>query len=208
MLAQPQPATPHPRGPCCCCHHLLLLAAVIAWHRHGDASLARVPEGQPDQHEPGGQHICVDARPRTQVRGSDAARALTRVRPQQAGTACSTRQRAWPACVCHTVLHTPSLILAPSLTPFRAPRAKLDSNPALTDFCTALEAAVIETIEAGHMTKDLAICVHGTTKVRGRPPAGCGRCWLLAQRRCRCSAALQRAACAPNTASPAARSLR
>lgn len=27
------------------------------------------------------------------------------------------------------------------------------------------QAAVIETIEAGHMTKDLAICVHGTTKV-------------------------------------------
>ena len=24
-----------------------------------------------------------------------------------------------------------------------------------------MEAAVIETIEAGHMTKDLAICVHG-----------------------------------------------
>ncbi len=28
-----------------------------------------------------------------------------------------------------------------------------------------LESAVIETIESGKMTKDLAICVHGTTKV-------------------------------------------
>lgn len=28
-----------------------------------------------------------------------------------------------------------------------------------------LERAVIETIEEGHYTKDLAICVHGTTKV-------------------------------------------
>jgi isocitrate dehydrogenase len=28
-----------------------------------------------------------------------------------------------------------------------------------------LEAAVIETIEAGKMTKDLAVCVHNTTKV-------------------------------------------
>jgi isocitrate dehydrogenase len=28
-----------------------------------------------------------------------------------------------------------------------------------------LEAAVIETIEKGSMTKDLAICVHGTSKV-------------------------------------------
>lgn len=44
-------------------------------------------------------------------------------------------------------------------------RAKLDSNAALAEWCTALEAAVIETIEAGKMTKDLAICVHGTTRV-------------------------------------------
>lgn len=46
-----------------------------------------------------------------------------------------------------------------------AHRAKLDSNAALTEFCSDLEAAVIETIESGNMTKDLAICVHGTTKV-------------------------------------------
>jgi isocitrate dehydrogenase len=44
-------------------------------------------------------------------------------------------------------------------------RAKLDSNAALAEFCSDLEAAVIETIESGKMTKDLAICVHGTTKV-------------------------------------------
>lgn len=30
----------------------------------------------------------------------------------------------------------------------------------------SLEAAVIETIEAGKYTKDLAICVHGTTSVQ------------------------------------------
>jgi len=46
-----------------------------------------------------------------------------------------------------------------------AHRAKLDSNDELRTFCDSLEAAVIETIEAGAMTKDLAICVHGTTKV-------------------------------------------
>lgn len=44
-------------------------------------------------------------------------------------------------------------------------RAKLDSNAELTEWCNSLEAAVIETIEAGKMTKDLAICVHGTTRV-------------------------------------------
>jgi isocitrate dehydrogenase len=44
-------------------------------------------------------------------------------------------------------------------------RAKLDNNAALAEFCADLEAAVIETIEQGKMTKDLAICVHGTTKV-------------------------------------------
>jgi hypothetical protein len=38
-------------------------------------------------------------------------------------------------------------------------------GPDLLKFCGDLEAAVIKTVEAGHMTKDLAICVHGTTKV-------------------------------------------
>ena len=46
-----------------------------------------------------------------------------------------------------------------------AHRAKLDGNDALLQWSHDLEAAVISTIEAGHMTKDLAICVHGTTKV-------------------------------------------
>lgn len=46
-----------------------------------------------------------------------------------------------------------------------AHRAKLDANDALLAWSHDLEAAVISTIEAGHMTKDLAICVHGTTKV-------------------------------------------
>lgn len=67
-------------------------------------------------------------------------------------------------------------------------RAKLDHNRRLSAFCSDLEAAVIKTIEAsgagsagmpaqgptpfsppplqnGHMTKDLAILVHNTTKV-------------------------------------------
>ena len=44
-------------------------------------------------------------------------------------------------------------------------RAKLDDNEKLATFSHDLERAVIETIEAGFYTKDLAICVHGTTKV-------------------------------------------
>lgn len=43
-------------------------------------------------------------------------------------------------------------------------RAKLDQNVALEKFCHTLEAAVIQTVESGVMTKDLAICVHGTNK--------------------------------------------
>ncbi len=35
----------------------------------------------------------------------------------------------------------------------------------LARFCGDLEKAVIKTVEQGAMTKDLAICVHGTTKV-------------------------------------------
>ncbi len=36
-------------------------------------------------------------------------------------------------------------------------RARLDGNDALNDFALALEAVCVETVEAGHMTKDLAI---------------------------------------------------
>lgn len=41
-------------------------------------------------------------------------------------------------------------------------RGKLDENHALVDFAQRLERACIETVENGTMTKDLAICVHGS----------------------------------------------
>ena len=44
-------------------------------------------------------------------------------------------------------------------------RASLDNNDALQKFCESLEKATVDTIEAGSYTKDLAICVAGTTKV-------------------------------------------
>ena len=44
-------------------------------------------------------------------------------------------------------------------------RAKLDNNHELTAFSQKLEAAVIESVEQGFMTKDLAICVHNTNDV-------------------------------------------
>ena len=47
-----------------------------------------------------------------------------------------------------------------------AHRADLDGNDALKKFCESLEKATIDTIEAGDYTKDLAICVAGTNKVR------------------------------------------
>lgn len=40
-------------------------------------------------------------------------------------------------------------------------RGKLDQNEALINFCNALESVCIETVEAGFMTKDLAVCIHG-----------------------------------------------
>merc|ERR1712125_116096 len=43
-----------------------------------------------------------------------------------------------------------------------AHRAKLDKNDELAKFCTALEQVCIETVEAGFMTKDLALCIHGS----------------------------------------------
>ena len=42
-----------------------------------------------------------------------------------------------------------------------AHRAKLDSNPELTKFCAKLEAACIDTVKGGIMTKDLALAIHG-----------------------------------------------
>lgn len=42
-----------------------------------------------------------------------------------------------------------------------AHRGKLDGNDALVDFCQKLEQVCVETVEAGEMTKDLAILVHG-----------------------------------------------
>ena len=38
-------------------------------------------------------------------------------------------------------------------------RAKLDQNTALQDFAETLERVIVETVEAGHMTKDLALLV-------------------------------------------------
>ncbi|CAB3363343.1 Hypothetical predicted protein [Cloeon dipterum] len=43
-------------------------------------------------------------------------------------------------------------------------RAKLDNNAALKNFAEKLEEVCVETIEAGFMTKDLAICVKGMAK--------------------------------------------
>ncbi len=41
-----------------------------------------------------------------------------------------------------------------------AHRGKLDDNQALIDFCGALEAVCIHTVESGKMTKDLALLIH------------------------------------------------
>ena len=40
-------------------------------------------------------------------------------------------------------------------------RAKLDENAELLNFCKKLEEVCVETVEAGEMTKDLAMLVHG-----------------------------------------------
>merc|ERR1719263_2238136 len=44
-------------------------------------------------------------------------------------------------------------------------RAEFDNNEALKVFSATLERTIIETVEAGHMTKDLTILVKGTMKV-------------------------------------------
>ena len=46
-------------------------------------------------------------------------------------------------------------------------RAKLDNNELLLKFCQTLEKSIVDTVERGHMTKDLAICVHGNNVKEG-----------------------------------------
>ncbi|CAH0556167.1 unnamed protein product [Brassicogethes aeneus] len=45
-------------------------------------------------------------------------------------------------------------------------RAKLDGNAELAKFADTLEKVCVDTIEAGHMTKDLAICIKGMNNVQ------------------------------------------
>ncbi len=47
-------------------------------------------------------------------------------------------------------------------------RGKLDGNQDLINFCHALEAVCIETVESGKMTKDLAVCIHGNKVEHGK----------------------------------------
>ncbi len=46
-------------------------------------------------------------------------------------------------------------------------RGKLDGNQKLIDFSNALEEVCVETVEAGKMTKDLAVCIHGNDVKHG-----------------------------------------
>jgi isocitrate dehydrogenase len=41
-------------------------------------------------------------------------------------------------------------------------RANLDANSELKRFALALEQVCVETVESGKMTKDLALCIHGS----------------------------------------------
>jgi isocitrate dehydrogenase len=41
-------------------------------------------------------------------------------------------------------------------------RGKLDKNEELINFAHALEKVCVETVESGKMTKDLAVCIHGS----------------------------------------------
>ncbi|CAG9330294.1 unnamed protein product [Blepharisma stoltei] len=45
-------------------------------------------------------------------------------------------------------------------------RAQLDNNLQLKHFCDMLERVVIQTVEGGKMTKDLALCIHGSNMRR------------------------------------------
>jgi isocitrate dehydrogenase (NADP) (EC 1.1.1.42) len=58
-------------------------------------------------------------------------------------------------------------------------RGKLDNNQALIDFCNTLESVCIETVESGKMTKDLAICIHGSKVEHGNTTCIQKNSWTL-----------------------------
>jgi isocitrate dehydrogenase len=45
-------------------------------------------------------------------------------------------------------------------------RGKFDGNHPLVDFAHKLEKVCVDTVESGKMTKDLAICIHGSSAGR------------------------------------------
>ncbi len=47
-------------------------------------------------------------------------------------------------------------------------RGKLDKNQELIDFCHKLEEVCVQTVESGKMTKDLAVCIHGSNVSHGQ----------------------------------------
>eukprot|EP00172_Hildenbrandia_rubra_P002927 Plantae.Rhodophyta-Hildenbrandia_rubra.ctg4175.p1 GENE.Plantae.Rhodophyta-Hildenbrandia_rubra.ctg4175~~Plantae.Rhodophyta-Hildenbrandia_rubra.ctg4175.p1 ORF type:complete len:467 (-),score=64.08 Plantae.Rhodophyta-Hildenbrandia_rubra.ctg4175:2200-3600(-) len=49
-----------------------------------------------------------------------------------------------------------------------AKRGELDNNSELVNFADALEKSCIDSVESGKMTKDLAICVHGSSAANDR----------------------------------------
>jgi len=46
-----------------------------------------------------------------------------------------------------------------------AARARFDNNEQLAKFCVTMEKVIVDTVESGHMTKDLAILVEGSMQV-------------------------------------------
>ncbi len=46
-------------------------------------------------------------------------------------------------------------------------RGKLDGNAELVNFCQTLERVCIDVVESGRMTKDLAVCIHGSSVRHG-----------------------------------------
>ncbi len=47
-------------------------------------------------------------------------------------------------------------------------RGQLDKNEDLIKFCKTLEEVCVETVESGKMTKDLAVCIHGSKVEAGK----------------------------------------
>lgn len=116
--------------------------------RHGDPPLPGSPERRRNEHQQHRVHLRLDSRARPQVPSTSMA------------VSSNERIKKKENCVLADDVDDIYIYIF---------RARLDDNARLLDFSEKLEAACVGVVEAGKMTKDLALLIHGSRYASRRP---------------------------------------